>query len=338
MGESIPTSATTTIYTDTPASTSAYRDWSSIIGNERAREALMEAIEHPIKHRDLFAQYGHPVSHGVLLYGPPGCGKTMFGKAAASALARLHNREVELLSIAGPSIQSSYVGETEQTIRNIFAYPRAYKQHHGHQLVIFIDEADAILPSRKSAYRFEISNVSTFLTEMDGLGENGAFVILATNRPEALDEALLRDGRCDRKIKVERPSYDAAIAIAAQQMVGQKWANMLSPASLIEYLFDPLHLIESVTHAPSGRSHHFTLAHTVSGAMIVGLVARAKAIAMRRDMTSGKFSGLQLSDLREAVDEQLREARGMNHDYAMQEFIEEIAIPAEERLAAGGMN
>ena len=185
-------------------------DWSDVIGNDEAKQALLEAVEAPVRNADLYSFYGMAAPRGCLLWGPPGCGKTMFAKAAASALAKLHGNDSEMLLVNGTSLQSMWVGETEKKIRAFFEFARAYRAKHGRSLVIFIDEADAILPSRNgSVARFEISNVSTFLAEMDGLKENAAYVILATNRPEAIDEAILRDGRVSHKVKVERPTFSS---------------------------------------------------------------------------------------------------------------------------------
>jgi len=302
--------------------------WDDVIGNEPARQALLEAIEHPVKHADLYAKYGMTPSKGVLLYGPPGCGKTMFGKAAADALSRLHGAKTELLVINGASIQSGYVGETEKTIRNIFAYARAYHAAHNRQLVIFIDEADAILPNRDRGYRYEASNVATFLTELDGMQTNGAFVILATNRPEAMDEALLRDGRCDRKIRVNRPTYEDAIRIADKHMTGKDWAQDVNGTQLADYVFDAMRLVRVLTNHDNGMTHHFLLSHIINGAMIVGLVERAKTLAMRRELAGGE-GGLCVNDLHAAVDAVLAENKGLNHDYALREFVETVAIPFE---------
>ena len=120
---------------------------------------------------------------------------------------------VELILINGPEVQSPWVGETEKVIRHIFEYASVYHRRHGHQLIIFIDEADSLLMSRDGSPSWNVSNVSTFLSKMDGLEDNGAFVMLASNRPDAIDEALLRDGRCDRKIRVSRPTVENAAEI-----------------------------------------------------------------------------------------------------------------------------
>lgn len=312
--------------------------WDDVVGNEKARIALLEAIEHPVKHAGIAEFYGIKPSKGMMLYGPPGCGKTMFGKAAASALSRLHGKDVELLVINGPEIQSPYVGVTEEIIRKIFKYARLYHKKHGHQLVIFIDEADAILPSREGTPMWNASNVATFLTEMDGMGENGALVILATNRPDALDEALLRDGRCDRKIRVERPDRSAAETILSKAMHGAPTiAGSLDLSKFVDHLFDPQHTPRAI-ETTTGSTHRFNIEHIVSGAMIVGLVNRAKGIAMRRDMASGSRTGILQGDLLTAVDEVVVENKGLNHDFALREFLMDTALPAEQaRASRSGM-
>ena len=187
--------------------------WDDVIGNDTARAALIEAIEEPKTHPELYEHYGMTPPKGVLLFGPPGCGKTMFAKAAAAAVGRVYGAKAEVLVVNGPAIQSPYVGETEKTIRAIFNYAREYRAHHKHPLTVFFDEAEVLFPDRTGRTRrvnsWEESQVAQFLSEMDGLNSMGAFVILATNRPEAIDEALLRDGGCDRKIEGERPTKQA---------------------------------------------------------------------------------------------------------------------------------
>jgi SpoVK/Ycf46/Vps4 family AAA+-type ATPase len=311
--------------------------WDDVVGNETAKTALLEAIEHPHAHKDLYTRYGIKPSKGVLLYGPPGCGKTMFAKAAASAIARLHGKDVEYMLLRANEIDSKYVGKTEANIRRVFAFARAYKKKHGHSLLIFIDEADALLPNRNTVWQFSAQNVATFLAEMDGLDENGAFMMLATNRPDTIDEAVLRDGRIDRKVKVERPGYEAALLIAAKAIATAPLAGA-TVGGLVEYLFDPTHLLRALTNPETGNTHHFALQHIVSGAMIVGLVERAKGIAMRRDLAEGTVTGLTQPDMRAAVESLFAESKGLNHDYALREFVETVAIPFDQAKLAARLN
>lgn len=307
--------------------------WNEVIGNEAARTALVEVIEAPKLHAELYAHYGQKPLKGVLLHGPPGCGKTMFAKAAASVIGKLHGKQAELIKINGPEIQSPYVGITEQTIREIFAFARIYAKEKGHPLTIFIDEADAILPSRDGrSAPWHASNVAAFLAEMDGLETSGAFVILATNRPEAIDAALLRDGRCDRKIKVERPSREAAREIllrgltAAPIAGGTDQLEAVTNAALAAfYSSDRVIGNVRVGRGKDAVDNPFHLHRIVNGAMLVGLVERAKGIAFRRDLAAGVRSGIGPADLVAAIDEVERENKGLDHSYALAEFIETIA-------------
>ncbi|MCJ2055507.1 AAA family ATPase [Methylobacterium sp. J-048] len=306
--------------------------WDDVIGNDTARTHLVEAIEHPIRYRELYAHYAKKPTKGVLLYGPPGCGKTMFGKAAASVLAELHGRkdgEASLLSIKGPEIQSPYVGVTEEIIRAVFAYARAYKALHGFPLVVFIDEADAILPSRDGngggrALPWEESNVATFLTEMDGLEDSGALVILATNRPEAIDAAILRDGRCDRKIRVERPTLKAAAGILQRALQDvPKAPEVVSTGELALHVADAVFASEQIVAqlATDAGPRFICLSDIVTGAMLVGIVEQAKGNAFRRDLAAGGTpTGLMREDLDQAVIAIIAQNRGLNHASIIQEI------------------
>ena len=313
--------------------------WDDVIGNEGAREALVEAIEHPVKFKEIYAHYRKRPTKGVLLYGPPGCGKTMFGKAAASVLADLRGKagaEHTMMHIKGPEIQSPYVGVTEEIVRDVFAYARAYQALHGYPMVVFIDEADAILPSRdgngsRRALPWEESNVATFLTEMDGIDESGAFVIIATNRPHAIDAAILRDGRIDRKIKVERPSQQAVVSILTKALAGVPLSAAHTIGEIAEFatscFFAPHRHILKLT---SERGQDWlTLGHIVNGAMIVGMVEQAKAAAFRRDIAAGgKPSGIVAADFEAAIASIQKQNTGLDHTLAVTEYCERIGVDA----------
>jgi SpoVK/Ycf46/Vps4 family AAA+-type ATPase len=315
-------------------------DWRDVVGNEEAHRAMIEAIEFPIKHKELFKFYGKKATKGILLSGPPGCGKTMFGKAAASVIGQLSGKEASMLSINATELQKPYVGQTEEIIRQLFAYAKAYKALYGHSLVLFIDEADSILPRRDAAgrgvARWEESNVSTFLAEMDGMEESGALVILATNRPEAIDPAILRDGRIDRKIVVKRPDERAALTILSRAMadapIHDTTTKLNARTYLVEFaineLFSPLrHIVKVKTER---GVDYMTLGDVVSGAMVVGLVERAKASAFHRDISSGTKSGITEADMLHAIETVMAEQMSLPDVYALTELAQRLKSPVLE--------
>lgn len=323
--------------------------WDDIVGNDDARHALVEAIEEPRRHPDLYKFYGMKPPKGIMLYGPPGCGKTMFAKAAAAAVGKAYGTKAEVLLISGPSIQSPYVGVTEKTIREIFEFARLYSARHGHPLTVFIDEAEVLFPDRTGRTRqvapWEESNVAQFLAEMDGLASMGAFVILATNRPEAIDEALLRDGRCDRKIRVNRPTREATEAILRKALSKAPAAVSIDDLVVagVESFFNPHYVIcdGHIVAQRIGQSQpsreiaiNFCLEHVVSGAMVTSVLSRAVSRAFRRDRDAGQQNGLTVPDVIAAVKEIFDENKKLSHSFAVQEFIENL--PVKEMLEPRG--
>ncbi len=176
--------------------------WEDIGGLQEVKEELAEAIEWPLKHADLFAQADVRPPKGILLYGPPGTGKTMIAKAVAGT------SEANFISIKGPELISKWVGESEKGVREVFR-----KARQAAPCVVFFDEIDAIAPRRGGSEgdsHVTERVISQMLTELDGLEDlKGVIVIAATNRPDIIDEALLRPGRFDRILEVPRPDKDA---------------------------------------------------------------------------------------------------------------------------------
>lgn len=322
--------------------------WDDVVGNEEAKQALLEAIEEPVRNAELYAHYGMRTPKGIVLYGPPGCGKTMFVKAAAAAMSRIHGRTVDVISVAGSSLQSPFIGVTEATIRAMFVYAREYRAYHGHPLLLFVDEAEVILPDRTGRRRavasWEESQVAEFLSQMDGMEQLGAFVVLATNRPEEIDEALMRDGRCDRKIRVSRPGREAVEVILRRTLAGIPLAEGTDLEALVfagtEAFHDPHYVIHEGSVVRGFMSDkgepqveriqalNFCLEHVINGAMVTGIAARARSRAFRRDREAGTRSGLTVSDVIDSVREVFEENKGLEHAYAVREFVD--AVPVKE--------
>ncbi len=300
-------------------------DWDDIGGLEAAKEAIREAIEFPITHAELYRTYGKAPSRGVLLYGPPGCGKTMLGKATATALQRAHGGigGGGFLYIKGPEILSKWVGEAEATVRGLFAKARAYKKKTGHSAVLFIDEAEALLSSRNTdGFRGGIQQtlVPAFLAEMDGLEDSGAFVMLSTNRPDALDSAITRDGRIDRKVEVSRPDRQQSLRIFELAVRGRPVAETMVNGlakPLCDAVFASSESVASASFA--GISANLVLADVMSGALAAGIVNRATENAMRRDRETGAAtpSGVCETDIRAAVSQAAQEQRNLDWRYEL---------------------
>lgn len=322
------------------------QSFDDIIGNDEALEQLRDAIEAPVKHKALYEAYGLQMPKGALLSGPPGCGKTMFARAAANEMKRLYGTDGTCLIVNGASLQSMFVGQTEARIKSMFTFARLYKKRYGTPLLIFIDECEVILPDRTGRNRavasWEESQVACFLAEMDGVAESGAFVLLATNRPDQIDQAVLRDGRCDFKITVRRPTREALKAILAKNFADTFCAN----GDVSELVFAGLEALTNdhlvIAHAAEltyskkdgakmRSSKNFTLADIVSGAMAAGLPTRAKRLAFARDKKLGQVRGVTPSDVVEAVNILFHENKSLNHDYAMQEFMENYQQEVEAR-------
>lgn len=296
--------------------------WDNIGGLDEAKKALQDAVELPHKFPALFEAYGQTPTKGVLLLGPPGCGKTMLGKAVASSLASTHKEYSPdaFIYVKGPEVLSKWVGEAEATVRGLFARARKHKKKYGYDAVIFIDEADALLSARGSGIgTLSHTIVPQFLAEMDGLEDSGAVLILATNRPHALDPAVTREGRVDRKIRVTRPDEKTALDILRIHVAGVPAGGKI-PEYVVELLWsDAFPLVQLNTDEGPVRVH---LRHTVSGAMLAGLLQRAKGYAIRRDISSGKLGGIDSVDLQRAVRETHEETKNTRLDEVIREVAE----------------
>jgi proteasome-associated ATPase len=306
--------------------------WEKVGGQEEAIGVIRDAIELPLLHPELFERFGKRPLKGILLYGPPGCGKTLIGKATAYNLTREYNARTgenlkeAFLYINGPKILNMWLGESERQVREIFSTARE-KAKAGHLVFLFIDEAESILRTRNSGRFTNISNtvVPQFCAEMDGLVSSRNIVVLLTsNRPDYIDPAILRPERIDRRVRVKRPDRAAARQILgiylneavpiAPEIVE---AHGNSPASAaaalcdttIEFLWRRTAQTEFLdVHLRSGATDRLYWKDLVSGALLSSLVERAKDTAIKRAIRTGNFAdGVTETDLQEAVAAEFKE-------------------------------
>lgn len=264
-------------------------EWNEIGGIKSQVTKIREATEMPTNYAKLYKEYGLTPSKGVLLYGPPGCGKTMIAKAIASTF--LKGKSVtkdSFIYMKGGEMLSPYVGVAENNIKSAFDRARRNFKEKGSRSVIFIDEAEAILPARGSRKSSDVETtiVPTFLSEMDGFEENGTFIILATNHPSQLDPAVIRPGRIDLKVEISRPTYEDAIDIFQIYLKKTKCAKSVKElaVSASEYLYKSKAVAET------------------SGALIKNIVDKACLLAIKRAI-AGKNTGVTNEDLQQAINE-----------------------------------
>ena len=306
--------------------------YSDIGGLDSQIEQIADAVELPFLHADLFAEHQLPAPKGILLYGPPGCGKTLIAKAVANSLARkVASRTGDdkgrsyFINIKGPELLNKYVGETERQIRLIFERARE-KSEEGWPVIIFFDEMDSMFRTRGTGISSDMEStiVPQLLAEIDGVeGLRNVIVIGATNREDLIDPAILRPGRLDVKIKIERPNADAAHQIfaryltnelpisqtdidnlgggdaqkAVQEMVNQAVVEMYATTDVNRFL--------EVTYQ-NGEKEIMYFKDFSSGAMIENIVRRAKKLAIKRLIDSG-LKGICLQDLVDSIHQEFKE-------------------------------
>lgn len=293
--------------------------WADVGGQDRAKAALREAIELPTSCPEIMEFYGQKPANAICLYGPPGNGKTLLAKAAATALSAAQGgSRGGFFYIKGPEILSKWVGDSEASIRDVFNAGRDYMQRTGVRPILFIDEVDAIAGNRNrqgGVSGMERTIVPQLLAEMDGINDNqGPLVILATNRMGSLDPALLREGRCDVKVEVSRPTQDEAfhifsVHLATVPLSGTSISVLAKEAS--ELLYDPANVIATVNFR--GKPTELAGHHVASGAMIAGMVRQAKSVAINRDLKEKTKAGLTAPDLWEGIRTILAAQKQVDH-------------------------
>ncbi len=288
-------------------------DYADIGGLGTQIEQIRDAVELPFLHRDLFARYQLSAPKGVLLYGPPGCGKTMIAKAVAKSLATSVNAETGgtgrsyFLNIKGPELLNKYVGETERQIRVIFQRARE-RATSGMPVIVFFDEMDSLFRTRGSGVSSDVENtiVPQLLSEIDGVeGLANVMIIGASNREDMIDPAILRPGRLDVKIKLDRPDAAAAREIFGKYLTPQ--VPLRDPSSLDSMINDTVAFMYAqsdenrfleVTYA-SGEREVLYFKDFSSGAMIQNVVGRAKKLAIK-DVLERGLEGVTHDHLRQA--------------------------------------
>lgn len=292
--------------------------WDEIGGLDAEKAKMREAIENPILFADLYKAYNQKKPKGILLYGPPGNGKTMLGKAAATAIAELHKTtEKGFIYVKGPEILSRFVGDAEERIRGIFAQAREFSKKHNSQAIIFVDEAESILSRRGSGVSSDMEKtiVPQFLSEMDGLNDSGAIVILTTNRADMLDPAVIREGRIDQKIYVGNPDQVTARAILGLNLKDVPVSGGDDPIEVIlELLYSEKYSLFTVV-LDTGAMYKLTLGDLASGATIATIVKSIINLAMNRDIESksSTASGIQGCDAAKAIDDLYNQYFKLDH-------------------------
>jgi proteasome-associated ATPase len=306
--------------------------YADIGGLDSQIEAITDAVELPYLHRELFSEYRLQAPKGILLYGPPGCGKTLIAKAVANSLAqkvgeRTGNAKVRsyFLNIKGPELLNKYVGETERQIRLVFQRARE-KAEEGVPVIVFFDEMDSLFRTRGSGISSDMEStvVPQLLAEIDGVEAlRNVIVIGASNREDLIDPAILRPGRLDVKIKIERPDEQAAQQVFSRYLTdtlpidaadvnalgggdaNKAVAGMIEKTVTEMYRADDENRFLEVTYQ-NGDKETLYFKDFSSGAMIENIVRRAKKLAIKREI-SGEGHGIRLADMIESIRQEYKE-------------------------------
>jgi len=308
--------------------------WSQVGGQEKVKKEIQKVLEYPLLHEEILKQMDYQVPKGFLFYGPPGCGKTLVGKAilteVISKLSEQKNSELQgrFIHVKGPEILNMWLGESERKIREIFKKARDYKEK-GQIPFIFIDEAESILGTRQAWRGSNISNtvVPMFCAEMDGIQSlRDTVVILATNRPDLIDPAIIRPGRIDRKIKVQRPNREECKQILRIYLKDglprehDDFDQMAEPFLDILFKRHPEQEVLVLT-LRSGSSRKMYWSDFISGAAIENIMKRAKELAIERAI-EGKALCIMVDDLITALETEFKEGRLLPAESNLEDWLQ----------------
>ncbi len=308
--------------------------YENIGGLDNQIEQLRDAIEVPYVYGDYYKEYQLKPPKGILLYGPPGCGKTLIAKAVANSLARhvekISGNEAKsyFINIKGPELLDKYVGESERKIREVFRKAKEQAME-GIPVIVFFDEFESLFRTRGSGISSDIEStiVPMFLSEIDGVEDiRNVIIIGASNRQDLIDPAVLRPGRLDIKIRIDRPDSDASKAIFSKYLTSdlpfdalevteaggnqEEFAEMLIARSVDRmYSQDDENRFLEVTYA-GGEKEVLYFKDFISGAMIESVVSRAKRYAIKRLIKENK-RGLRADDFLDAIKEEFRESEDL---------------------------
>ncbi|MFM7772271.1 MAG: proteasome ATPase [Acidimicrobiaceae bacterium] len=305
--------------------------YADIGGLDSQIEQIADAVELPFLYGDLFAEHQLPAPKGILLYGPPGCGKTLIAKAVANSLAKKvslanggEKAKSYFINIKGPELLNKYVGETERQIRLIFQRARE-KSEEGWPVIVFFDEMDSMFRTRGTGISSDMEStiVPQLLAEIDGVeGLRNVIVIGATNREDLIDPAILRPGRLDVKIRIERPDEKAARQIFTRYLTNElpissttieqyggstdvAISEMIDATVGEMYRQDDENRFLEVTYQNGDRDVMYFKDFS-SGAMIENIVRRAKKLAIKRLIAGGE-RGINLEDLKISIRQEFKE-------------------------------
>ncbi len=332
--------------------------WNQVGGQQDAISVIKETIELPLLYPEIYSKFDKKPAKGILLYGPPGCGKTLLGKAVAYNLAKDYSERTGkptkecFLHISGPKILNMWLGETERMVREIFETARE-KAKDGQLVVIFIDEAESILRTRSSGRWLNISNtvVPQFCAEMDGLvSMENIVVILTSNRPDYIDPAILRPERIDRKVRIKRPDLASSKEILSiyinenlpidpdfvSDSDGKECARIALIEGTISHLFRKNKETEFLKVSyKSGESETLYWRDLISGALIKSVVDRAKDYAIKRAISAPKKdAGVNLTDLQLALKQEFSENEIFPKSDAVEDWLKLLDFDREDVISA----